>query len=161
MPEFTSDQRAQIAIALNKPGSNDAISSMMRGGALGNLTDEQQDFLVNMAQLKENAMAMRSVLGAGQGSEQLRDAILSTIPSPRTPSKVYMNKQLDAFEGVLNRLGRGIPNVPLRNDTGAQKQPQGGNQPQGAITVNAPNGKTYTFKDQQSADAFKQKAGIK
>ncbi len=39
----------------------------------------------------------------------------------------------------------------------------GGAAPQAAsgVSVTAPNGKTYSFKDQASADAFKQKAGIK
>jgi hypothetical protein len=40
---------------------------------------------------------------------------------------------------------------------------KGGNQPAqgGGITVTAPNGKVYPFKDQASADAFKKEAGIK
>lgn len=46
-------------------------------------------------------------------------------------------------------------------ESGRQGQPNFGTQSQGgAISVKAPNGKTYTFKDQPSADAFKQKAGI-
>lgn len=157
MPEFTADQRAQIAVALGNEHSQDALSAAFRGGVLGSLTPDQQDYLINMAQLKENAMAMRSVLGAGQGSEDLRSAILATLPGPRTPSKMYALNQLDKFEGTLNRLSRGVPNVPLRN------MPQGSVGSQSNVrsfSVTAPNGKTYTFPDQASANAFKQRAGI-
>lgn len=47
----------------------------------------------------------------------------------------------------------GIQSAPENNAT----QPKSG----GSFPVTAPNGKTYTFPDQASADAFKQKAGIK
>lgn len=113
MPEFTAGQRSAIALALGGPDPGGALTAAFRGGVLGSLTPEQQDYLINMAQLEENAMAMRSVLGAGQGSEDLRNAIRATLPGPRTPSKLYASKQLDAFEKVLNRLEKGIPNVPL------------------------------------------------
>jgi len=121
MPEFTAQQRAQIAVALGNEHAQDALSSAFRGGVLGNLTDEQQDFLINMAQLKENAMAMRSVLGAGQGSQDLRDAITSTLPGPRNPSKAYGLNQLKKFESVLDRLEKGIPKVPLAQGGGGQQ----------------------------------------
>jgi hypothetical protein len=113
MPEFSAGQRAQIAIALGGKDPQGALSAALRGGVLGSMNDAQQHYLINLAQLTENAMAMRSVLGAGQGSEDLRAAIRSTIPGPQTPTKKYAGQQLDAFEGVLNRLEKGIPNVPL------------------------------------------------
>jgi hypothetical protein len=118
MPEFTADQRAEIAIALGGREPSGALQAAFRGGVLGSLSPEQQEYLVNMAQLTENAMAMRSVLGAGQGSEDMRSAIKATLPGPRTPTKVYALNQLQKFEAVLNRLERGIPNVPLRNPGG-------------------------------------------
>ena len=58
-------------------------------------------------------MAMRSVLGAGQGSEGLKNAIVATLPGPRTPTREYAAKQLDAFERALDRLSRSIPKVKL------------------------------------------------
>ena len=100
-----------------------AIGAALRGGVLGNLSSEQQDYLINLSQLVENSMAMRSVLGAGQGSDDMRRAIRSTIPGPNTPSKDYALKQLDKFEAVLNRLERGIPQVPLANGGNSQKAP--------------------------------------
>jgi len=120
MPEFTAPQRAQIAIALGGSDPQGALSAALRGGVMGHLTDEQQHYLINLAQLKENAMAMRAVLGTGQGSEDMRRAISNTIPSPQTPTKKYAAAQLDAFEKVLNRLEKGIPNVPLADRGGSQ-----------------------------------------
>jgi hypothetical protein len=113
LPEFTADQRAQTAIVLGGKDPQGALSAALRGGVLGNLNQAQQTYLINLAQLTENAMAMRSVLGAGQGSEDLRAAIRATIPGPQTPTKKYALDQIGAFEGVLNRLEKGIPNVPL------------------------------------------------
>jgi hypothetical protein len=121
MPEFTSTMRAQIAVALKSRDPRSAVSSLISSEAAKSLTPEQQDYLVNTSLLIENAMAMRSVLGAGQGSEDLRSAITATIPGATTPTKGYALKQLDAFEQVLNRLERGIPQVPLANSGNASK----------------------------------------
>ena len=121
LPEFTADQRAALSLALgNQHPTDSLLTAIGRGGVMGSLTQEQQDYAIGMAQLIENSMAMRSVLGAGQGSDELRAAIRSTLPSARTPSKDYALRQLDAFENVLNRLGRGVPNVPLKGGNEGQ-----------------------------------------
>lgn len=132
MPEFTAGQRAAIALALGGPDPGGALTAAFRGGVLGTLAPQQQSYLVSLAQLKENAMAMRSVLGAGQGSDDLRAAISATIPGPRTPSKQYGLMQLNAFEKVLNRLEQGVPSVPLAGQGGrgsSQPNPGGNGKP--------------------------------
>lgn len=106
--------KAAIAFALTDRNPRSSISALMTGGTLDSLTPQQQDYVQNVAQLTENAMAMRGVLGAGQGSEDLRNAIRSTIPGATTPNSQFALGQLDKFESVLNRLLRGVPNVPLR-----------------------------------------------
>lgn len=121
MPEFSPTMRAQIAVALKSRDPRSAISSLVGSEAAKTMTPQQQDYLINTALLTENAMAMRSVLGAGQGSEDLRSAITATIPGPTTPTKGYASKQLDAFEQVLDRLERGVPNVPLANGNGGKR----------------------------------------
>ena len=118
MPEFSPTMRAQVAVALKSRDPRSAISSLVGSEAAKSLTPQQQDYLINTSLLIENAMAMRSVLGAGQGSEDLRSAITATIPGPTTPTKGYASKQLDTFEQVLNRLERGVPQVPLANGGG-------------------------------------------
>jgi hypothetical protein len=117
--DFSPAQASQIAIVMRK-GDPGAISAFFQSAVGQTLTPDQQDYLIQLFQLREQAMAMRSVLGAGQGSDELRAAILQTIPNPATPTRGYAAKQLDAFEAVLNRLSRGIPKVPLRNTPGTQ-----------------------------------------
>jgi hypothetical protein len=52
-------------------------------------------------------------------------------------------------------------NLKKQYDAGMQGKPAFDNgSSSGGVSVTTPNGKVYLFKDQQSADAFKQKAGI-
>jgi hypothetical protein len=125
--EFTPTQAAQISIALRSKGGSGSVDAVL-GSSIGkSLTPEQIDYITDLAQLVENAMAMRSVLGAGQGSDELRDAIRATLPTARTPSKAFAASQLDKFEGQINRLSRGIPGVPLKPEApiGGVAQPAG------------------------------------
>ncbi len=118
MPDFDAMDKAKIAVALRSRDPRGSINALLSGAAAGSLSPQQQDYLINLTNLVENAMAMRSVLGAGAGSEDMRTAITATIPGPTTPNKEYAFKQLDTFEKTLNRLERGVPKVPLRTDTG-------------------------------------------
>ncbi len=113
--DFTATQAAQLSIALGGPRAGQSAMDAILASSIGkSLSPEQIDYVTNLAQLKENAMAMRSVLGAGQGSDELRAAITATLPSPRTPTRAYAKSALDKFEGQINRLARGVPEVPLR-----------------------------------------------
>jgi hypothetical protein len=113
---FNADQRALLALALRQPAGQGMqyVDSLVRSG----ITEAQQDYVIQLFQLKENSMAMRSVLGAGQGSEDLRSAVTATLPSAGTPTRRYAEKQLAMFEAQLNRLARGVPKVPLREEAG-------------------------------------------
>jgi len=128
MPEFSAGMKAKIATALRSRDPRSATSTLISGEAARELSPEQQDYLINTALLVENAMAMRSVLGAGQGSEDLRSAVTATIPGPTTPTKAYGLKQLDQFEKVLDRLERGVPGVPLKGTAPAIGNGQSGGQ---------------------------------
>lgn len=107
---FDAGSRALLAAGLADPTTTSMqfFQSIPRGS----LTEAQENYIIQLFQLREQAMAMRSVLGAGQGSEDLRRAILSTIPGPGTPSASYALKQLDAFERVLGRLEKGVVTLP-------------------------------------------------
>jgi len=115
--------RAKLAASLADPDSTskEFLQSIPRG----QLDDKAQQFVTDLFNLREQAMAMRSVLGAGAGSEDMRRAILSTLPGVATPSSSFGEKQVNNLLAVLNRLERGIPNVPLRDQagTGANQQP--------------------------------------
>jgi len=68
---------------------------------------------------------MRSALSAGAGSDDIRRAINNAIPNPRTPSKAYAEKQLDAIESLIRRLQRGVPKVKLANVQGGGSPSKG------------------------------------
>jgi hypothetical protein len=126
--DFPPDMKAKIALAMRADDPHAAIDQLLASGALGSLTADQQDFLIATRQLSENAMAMRSVLGAGQGSEDVRRAITATLPGLLSPDRSYALRQLDAFDRTIARLHRGVPRVPLNEEpfTGGGAQPLGG-----------------------------------
>jgi hypothetical protein len=138
MPDFTAKQKVKIAVAMRERDPRSAVSSLITGGDIGTMTPEQEDYLIAHSILAEQAMAMRTVLGAGQGSQDLRSAITATFPGPTTPTKAYGIKQLDAFEKTVDRLERGIPNVPLKDirNGGGNNNPTPA--PQGMINVQIP-----------------------
>jgi hypothetical protein len=112
--DFPASMKVKIATAM-KMDDPSILGALISSGALGSLTDDQQDFLVGVQQLKENALAMRSVLGAGQGSDDVRRAIQSTLPSLLSPDRKFALKQLDAYDATVQRLHRGVPKVELNN----------------------------------------------
>lgn len=112
--DFSPAMKTRIAFAMRDPQPGSAISALINSEAGRELTPQQQDYLISAMQLREQAMAMRAVLKAGQGSDMMRQAILMTLPSATTPTKEYATKQLQLFENTLDRLARGIPSVSLK-----------------------------------------------
>jgi hypothetical protein len=155
--DFNLLERSKIAVALRSRDPRSAMEPIINAAAAQHLSGPLQEYLINLLNLKENAMAMRAVLKAGQGSEDMRDAITAVIPGPMTISRQYGLKQLDTFERTLNRVERGVPKVPLRTDIPGAGEGGGG----GTFSVTDPHGGVHTFKTQAEADAFKKAAGIK
>jgi hypothetical protein len=153
MPDFNMADKAKIALALRSRDPRGTVGALISGGALSSMNPDQQEYLVNVTNLVENAMAMRSVLGAGQGSDDLRDAIKAVIPGPATPNKAYALKQLDVFGKTLDRLERGVPQVPLR---GNEPQAAGGGSPNpnAYIQGHVYGGKIYNGGDPFSAASW-------
>lgn len=102
------------------------------------------------------------VMGGGMGSDTSRTQALNLISAKQSPEQRAAS--IEGIRGSVSsqtnsRIGN---NAVLRKMYSGEQQPpassnSGGS---GGLSVKAPNGKTYTFKDQASADAFKQKAGI-
>jgi hypothetical protein len=113
--DFTPALRSKLAFIFKSRNPGSAFDNFMGSTWANTLTPDQQDFVIAINQNIENAMAMRSVLGAGQGSEDLREAIKRTIPGMLSPNKAYALKQIEAFNNQLNRLARGVPKVKLRS----------------------------------------------
>jgi hypothetical protein len=109
---FTPEQIGKLTLALRS--SNDPtvfrneVETML---GTQKLTPAQQDLVVWISQLHERAMSLRSIAGMGQGSDQLRTAIINTLPGMKSGSKEMMNKQLAAFENQVKLLEKGIPQV--------------------------------------------------
>lgn len=128
--EFGSDKSTNFAIASHAVGSEIARAFDGAGVTQGERKDAQEQINANMSK------------GQFRGAIKVADALLS-------------GKQKSAKQSYDTGT-KGQPNFG-----GTQASPQGGGQSQGgSIQVKAPNGKTYTFPDQASADKFKQAANI-
>jgi hypothetical protein len=116
--DFDEKTRLLLYKATQSSNPSGMISNLINGELGKVLTTDQIDYLTDLQQLTENAMAMRSVLGAGQGSDQLRDAIKATIPNKGTFSKEMALSQINKFEQQLNRLSQGVAGIKLANPKG-------------------------------------------
>jgi hypothetical protein len=135
--DFPEEMKVKIALAMKADDPHAALDQLIASGALGSLTNDQQDFLIATRQLSENAMAMRTILGAGQGSEDMRDAIRQTLPGLLTPDRSMALRQLDAFDKTIARLHRGVPKVQLRTDLGDGTTPPPAAKSKGIVSIAA------------------------
>jgi hypothetical protein len=124
--DFPEDMKAKVAAAMYAERPDQYIAQLFASGALASLTPDQRQFMISAQQLAENAMAMRSILGAGQGAEDVRNAIRATLPSLLSPDRAYALAQLDAFDKTIARLHRGVPRVPLNATPFNVQSPEGG-----------------------------------
>jgi hypothetical protein len=113
IPDFDQVTATQMSEMLRHTTDKEWFGANIQMAVGKTLTPDQADYLVALAQLRENSLAVRSILNAGPGSDQLRDAILATLPRAGTPNKMMAIKYIDAYEETLKRLGRGIPPLPL------------------------------------------------
>lgn len=134
--------RAKLATALADP--TNTFESYLQGLPRGSLSDKEQQFVSDLFNLREQAMAMRSVLGAGGGSEDVRKAILNTLPGVSSGSSGFGKKQIANLTQVLDRLERGVPTVPLNQDRNAPAAGGGGF---AQWKANQANGKSKSAED--------------
>lgn len=139
---LNSAQQAQISLVMKNRDPKSAVSSFLGSKVGQTLSPEQVEYITDLAVLKENILAMRSLLGAGQSSVDQRAAIEATIPSAIHPDKEFAKVQLTKALRTLDRLERGTANASLRPDKGAKidtSKPvhngsiQGYRQPDGSI----------------------------
>jgi len=107
----------------------------------------------------EMARAFTGV-GATQGEIASIGSIINKANSPQA-LKSALNYALQTMEARRKNLWATAEQAGMTAPAGAgvpAPQPRGGGK---TFTVKAPNGKTYTFRDQKSLDNFKQAAGIK
>ena len=135
---FSAEQRAKMALALRSPNPASAWDAFFHSSVGEALTPDQADYATALASLNENAMALRSIQGMGQGSDQLRGAIHAMLPGAGTPNPQYAERQLNIIKAMMQTLKGGVaktgikqPEVPRIPNTGT-----GNSQP--------PQGKTFT-----------------
>ncbi len=94
------------------------------------------------------------VMGGGQGSDTSRNQALHLVPANASPEARAAS--IEGIRGaVVSQTTARIGSNPVLG------RMYGGNGASGgSLSVTAPNGKVYSFKDQASADAFKKNAGI-
>jgi hypothetical protein len=95
------------------------------------------------------------VMGGGTGSDTSRSQVLRVFGQAASPEQRAQAIQATRAAVLSQRDSRIGKNQFLKRQYGEEVSTG-----VGGLSVQAPNGKTYTFKDQQSLDAFKQKAGI-
>jgi len=101
------------------------------------------------------------VMGGGQGSDTSRLQALNLIKA-NASDEGRGGAVTGIRDAVVSQTKSRIGNNPVLGRMYGSPALSGGVHPSagGGISVTAPNGKVYTFKDQQSADAFKKNAGI-
>jgi hypothetical protein len=139
---FTVEQRAKLSLALRSPDPHSAMDSFLHSSVGQSLADDQVDWVTAIASLEENAMALRSVQGMGQGSDQLRGAIHAMIPGSGTPNLKTAIRQLNIFDALVNTLKVGVAKSGV-NQPKAAEVPKTQDQ---TTTTNTPPtaGKTFT-----------------
>lgn len=137
--DFTQAQRAQFAYLL-KSSDPDALGKFMQSNVASTLTPEQVDYITDVVQLKENAYALRTVLGAGQGSDELRRAIADTLPGAFSPNRQFALTQLNKFDGQLQRLKKAYFHVNNKQGTNAPDSQRPW------FKYDLKKGQNYTFK---------------
>ena len=136
---FSTEQRAKMALALRSPDPQSAWDSFFHSSMGQTLTPDQADYATALASLNENAMALRSIQGLGQGSDQLRGAIHAMLPGPGTPNPAYAERQLNVIKAMMQTLKGGVPKTGVAQPTVPAVPKTGDNNP--------PVSKTFT-KDQ-------------
>lgn len=109
--EFTPDQIAKLQLAQRAP--DEGVVRNITDSILGdqNLTPAQQDYVIWHNQMMERILSLRNVAGMGQGAQDLRSAIQATVPGPKSGSKEFSLKKMDAVDNQINLLSRGIPGM--------------------------------------------------
>lgn len=106
---FDPASAAQIAFALRSSDPHSAVATFLTSRVGTALTPDQIDYVTALASLNENALALRSIQGLGQGSDELRAAITRMIPGAGTPSADYAARQMELLKGTVERAKQGIP----------------------------------------------------
>jgi hypothetical protein len=130
---------------------------------------EVKDFIVDYYAMKDKMLTLQMDIQngkMGRAALPMIQAMFNQLPGLATADSVMAQRQLTSLQGFISGVKEKFP----QKFGGYSKEPDfsfknagtgGGGGAQGQIPVQAPNGKTYYFRDQAGADSFKKEAGIK
>jgi hypothetical protein len=134
---FDAKSRGQLLIAMRSNDPHAALSEFLSSEGASTLTDKQVNYATAVVAATEGAMMLRNLGGMGAGSDTLREAIAKMIPSAGTPSSKYAKRQMELYQGQIDRLEKAVPRIP---GGGAAKS----GPPQGAVSIGTgKDGKDY------------------
>lgn len=137
---LTADQITKLTLATHSDDEK-VITANMKALASSNLTPDQQDFVAAASQLVERSMSLRKVAGMGQGSQDLRSAIIRTLPGAGSGNKEMMMKQLNLFDQQVSALKTGLPKVRGASNTNNAPATQSQSGPKPGDKKTFPNGR--------------------
>jgi hypothetical protein len=146
-------------VAAAKKGNVVSYQLLPQEGAL-QVTTSQGVHRINMAEIEN--------YGGGSLVQRLEGHVGRTLSGQSIPGSVLddmaamqavmQRGSQSKYENTLKTINQtyGAKFAPISTDSSGPPQTGSGS----GLTVTAPNGKTYSFKDQASVDAFKKNAGI-
>ena len=108
---FPQEMRAELIVMLRQEDPKSYWQDLLKSNVADKLTENQINYITGLVSLDESALSLRSLGGMGQGSDQLRDAIIRMLPGAGTPSGKYAKRQMDLFEGEVRQLKSTLPNL--------------------------------------------------
>lgn len=106
---FDEDVRAKLVVMLRSEDPKSYWQDLLKSNVADKLSDAQVDYVTAIVNLDESALSLRSLGGMGQGSDQLRNAIIRMLPGAGTPSGAYAQRQMKLFEAEVKQLKSTLP----------------------------------------------------
>ncbi|HUD64661.1 MAG TPA: hypothetical protein VMQ17_08790 [Candidatus Sulfotelmatobacter sp.] len=147
----------------------DRVNAALNKENLESLSPHARDVLVAYRSAREAMLGYQKVLsGSSRASDKVFEINDQTLPDPSYTDPDMAQRGLTSFKQNLKVIGQGLPDLtsigvksPDQIEQEVVQRGAGGGAPAGGgFSVKAPNGKTYNFPDQDSADSFKKRAGI-
>jgi hypothetical protein len=128
------------------------------------LTTSQGVHRINRTEIEQYAgggslwQRLEGHLGKALTGKSIPDSVMQDMAEIQDiQAKGAKSRYENTLKSINQTYGSSFKSVEMQ---GLGGKPESGKMGGNAVTVTAPNGKTYSFPDQASADAFKKKAGI-
>ncbi|MCU1301971.1 MAG: hypothetical protein JWQ87_2255 [Candidatus Sulfotelmatobacter sp.] len=166
--EFTSGDAAKnlasFNTAIEHAGQLQAAADALDNGNVHGLTKIGQalgyqfgsDKTTNFNVIKSALSGeISKVFKGGQATDAEIRSVQEPFDSANSPAQLK-----GAIQNAISLMNSKRDALQKQYEAGKEGKPNFGGAPSSGLSVKAPNGKTYSFKDQQSLDNFKKQAGI-